>query len=78
MVSHAVWKTWPEGFSRQKPRPKTEVFVVTEARGFSHGMGDPDQILQHIGLFTSYALEQGPHPIYSDKMQVLCSSHNIH
>ena len=33
MVSHAVWKTWPEGLSRQKPRPKAEVFVVTEARG---------------------------------------------
>ena len=47
MVSHAVWKTWPEGLSRQKPRPKAEVFVVTEARGpcFSHGMGDHDQIL---------------------------------
>ena len=47
MVSRAVWKTWPEGLSRQKPRPKAEVFVVTEARGpcFSHGMGDHDQIL---------------------------------
>ena len=47
MVSHAVWKTWPEGLSRQKPRPKAEVFVVTEARGlcFSHGMGDHDQML---------------------------------
>ena len=46
-LSHAVWKTWPEGLSRQKPRPKAEVFVVTEARGpcFSHGMGDHDQIL---------------------------------
>ena len=47
MVSHAVWKTWPEGLCRQKPRPKAEVFVVTEARGpcFSHGIGDHDQIL---------------------------------
>ena len=26
MVSHAVWKSWPEGLSRQKPRPKAEVF----------------------------------------------------
>ena len=33
MVSHAVWKTWPEGLSKQKPRPKAEVFVVTEAEG---------------------------------------------
>ena len=33
MVSHAMWKTWPEGLSRQKPRPKAEIFVVTEARG---------------------------------------------
>ena len=43
----AVWKTWPEGLSRQKQRPKAEVFVVTEAWGpcFSHGMGDHDQIL---------------------------------
>ena len=32
MVSHAVWKTWPEGLSRQKPSPKAEVFVVIEAR----------------------------------------------
>ena len=31
MVSHAVWKTWPEGLSRQKPRLKADVFVVTEA-----------------------------------------------
>ena len=30
MVSHAVWKTWPEGL-----RPKAEVFVVTEARGLN-------------------------------------------
>ena len=47
MVSHALCKTWPEGLSRQKPRPKAEVFVATEARGpcFSHGMGDHDQIL---------------------------------
>ena len=22
MISRAVWKTWPEGLSRQKPRPK--------------------------------------------------------
>ena len=33
MVPHVVWKTWPEGLSRQKLRPKAEVFVVTEARG---------------------------------------------
>ena len=47
MVPHAVGKTWPEGLSRQKPKPKAEVFVVTEARGpcFSHDMGDHDQIL---------------------------------
>ena len=47
MVSRAVWKTWPEGLSRQKPGPKAEVFVVTEALGpcFSHGTGDHDQIL---------------------------------
>ena len=47
MVSHAVWKTWSEGLSRQNPRPKAEVFVVIEARGpcFSHGMGDHDQFL---------------------------------
>ena len=40
-------KTWPEGLIKQKPRPKAEVFVVTEAWGpcFSHGMGDHDQIL---------------------------------
>ena len=25
-------KTWPEGLSREKPRPKAEVFVVTDAR----------------------------------------------
>ena len=36
MVSRAVWKTWPEGLSRQKPRPKAEVFVVTEAREWSN------------------------------------------
>ena len=47
MVSHAMWKTWPEGLSRQKTRPKAEVFVDTEAQGpcFLHGMGDHDQIL---------------------------------
>ena len=40
-------KHGPKALSRQKPRPKAEVFVVTEARGpcFSHGMGDHDQIL---------------------------------
>ena len=46
-----VKKTWPVGLSRQKPRPKAEVFVVTEARGlcFSHGMGERDQILLKYG-----------------------------
>ena len=40
MVSHAVWKTWLEGLGRQKPRPKADVFVVTEAQGLysSHGI----------------------------------------
>ena len=40
-------KHGPRELSRQKPRPKAEVFVVTEARGpcFSHGMGYHDQIL---------------------------------
>ena len=32
MVSHALWKTWPEALSRQKARPKAEVFVVTGVR----------------------------------------------
>ena len=32
MVPHAVWKTCPEGLSKQKPRPKAEVFDITEAR----------------------------------------------
>ena len=47
MVSHAVSKTWLEGLSRRKPRPKAEVFVATEARGpcFSHDMGGHDEIL---------------------------------
>ena len=35
MVSHAVWKTWPEGLSRQKLRPKADAFVLTEARKYS-------------------------------------------
>ena len=48
MFCCSIWSWSPaEGLSRQKPRPKAEVFVVTETRGpcFSHGTGDHDQIL---------------------------------
>ena len=30
MVSHAVWKTWPEGLSRQKLRPKATTHYLSQ------------------------------------------------
>ena len=50
MVSHAVWKTWPSGLSYDKNLGLRPRFLSTESLGpcFSHGMGDHDQILQHI------------------------------
>ena len=50
MVSHAVWKTWPSGLSNDKNLGLRPRFLSTESLGpcFPHGMGDHDQILQHI------------------------------
>ena len=77
MLSHNVWKTWPEG--------SASVFVITEARGpcFSHGMGDQDQILlvqrwnqrsqtwQKESRTTVVAAQRWPHKneCYSGKVQ---------
>ena len=50
MISHAVWKTWPSGPSNDKNLGLRPRFLSTESLGpcFSDGMGDHDQILQHI------------------------------
>ena len=52
MVSHAVWKTWPSGLSNDKNLGLRPRFLSTESLGpcFPHGMGDHDQILQHIEI----------------------------
>ena len=54
MVSHAVWKTWPSGLSYDKNLGLRPRFLSTESLGpcFSHGMGEHDQILQHVATWA--------------------------